>query len=68
MKLWRNRVYRACGSIILLCIAVLAVLMLTSDGECYVPVWFPPVYTLESIAVFAFGFSWIVKGEAILKD
>jgi uncharacterized membrane protein len=27
-----------------------------------------PVFWLESIAVVAFGVSWLVKGEAILKD
>ena len=27
-----------------------------------------PVFWLESVAIFAFGFSWFTKGEAILKD
>ena len=27
-----------------------------------------PVFWLETIAILAFGFSWITKGEAILKD
>ncbi len=27
-----------------------------------------PRFWLESIAMLAFGFSWWVKGEAILKD
>jgi hypothetical protein len=27
-----------------------------------------PVFWLESIAVFAFGVSWFVKGEGILED
>jgi hypothetical protein len=27
-----------------------------------------PVFWLESIAVVAFGISWLVKGEAIFKD
>jgi hypothetical protein len=27
-----------------------------------------PVFWLESVAVVAFGVSWLVKGETILKD
>ena len=27
-----------------------------------------PVFWLESLAIVAFGVSWFVKGEAILKD
>jgi hypothetical protein len=65
-KLIRNRVYTACGWIILVCITLLAVygafLQNTSIAE-----W-RPVFWLEAIAVIAFGASWLVKGEAILQD
>jgi hypothetical protein len=27
-----------------------------------------PIFWLESIAIWAFGFSWLTKGETILKD
>jgi hypothetical protein len=65
-KLIRNRVYRVCGVIMLVCIALI--------GVCYWMVSTPtflsakPVFWLESLALWAFGFSWFVKGEAILKD
>jgi len=68
MKLWRNRVYRICGSIIVLCLAAIAILTLSSDQSCPTPQVLPPIFTLEAIAVIAFGFSWLVKGEAILQD
>ena len=29
---------------------------------------YDPIYWLESIAIVAFGISWLTKGEAILKD
>jgi hypothetical protein len=29
---------------------------------------FEPRFWLESIAIVAFGISWLTKGEAILKD
>jgi hypothetical protein len=65
-KLWRNKVYRTCGYTILACIGLIGVAVL------------PPVHArvdrlnprfwLESIAIIAFGFAWLTKGEAILKD
>lgn len=61
----RNRVYRACGLVILLCIVAIAVYGLSqNDG------WGPykPVFWLEWIALAAFGVSWLVKGEMILQD
>ena len=27
-----------------------------------------PIFWLETVAILAFGVSWITKGEAILKD
>jgi hypothetical protein len=65
-KIIRNRVYTACGYIILACIALLAIygafLQNTSMAEV------KPVFWLEAIAVIAFGASWLVKGEALLQD
>jgi hypothetical protein len=29
---------------------------------------FDPVYWLEAMAIVAFWISWLIKGEAILKD
>ncbi|HVZ41992.1 MAG TPA: DUF998 domain-containing protein [Candidatus Kapabacteria bacterium] len=65
-KLQRNVVYRICGVIILLAIAfVAAISPLPADAA----IWkFNPVFWMESLAIVAFGVSWLVKGEAILKD
>ena len=66
-KLKRNKIYRACGYIILGCILLIflysVVPMLHSIFERY-----KPIYIFETIALWAFGFSWITKGEFILKD
>ena len=62
-KLMRNKVYTVCGytiiSALLLIILVLAV-GLPQDND--------PVFWLESVAVVAFGVSWLTKGESILPD
>jgi hypothetical protein len=65
-KLQRNKVYAVCGGIILACIVlIIAAGLLPVDS----PVRrLSPKFWLESIAVVAFGVSWLTKGEAILKD
>ncbi|MGA8367060.1 MAG: DUF998 domain-containing protein [Candidatus Acidiferrales bacterium] len=65
-KLQRNIVYRVCGWTILASIAVIAAVKLTPLGAhlaCLVP-----VFWLESLAIEAFGVSWLTKGETILED
>lgn len=65
-KLQRNRVYRACGWIIVACILLMFVVEISAVRTLLAP--FTPVFWLESTAVIAFGVSWLTKGEAILKD
>jgi len=60
----RNLVYRACGAVIALCIVLLAVNAAIGDTLQAIN----PVFLLEAIALLAFGFSWLVKGEALLGD
>jgi hypothetical protein len=67
-KLQRNRVYLTCAYIMAACIVLIAAWKLWLINV--VPGLAPaePVFWLESIAIFTFGVSWLVKGEAILKD
>ncbi len=73
-KRQRNIVYRACGYVILLAIAFIALgflillLKLLPDATVRMVKSLDPLFWLESIAIVAFGVSWLVKGEAILKD
>lgn len=68
-KRQRNRVYRICGILILLCIALIGAYKLFGWGQALPSVLgVPVVYGLETLALLAFGFSWLVKGEGILKD
>ena len=65
-KLKRNLVYTICGYTILACI-VLSILVRFLPGSS--PIFkLAPIFWLEALAIFSFGVSWLVKGEAILKD
>ncbi len=62
-KIQRNRLYRACGLIILVCIGLIALYgWLLRDSTL---AGLKPVFWLESIALWAFGWAWLVKGEGL---
>lgn len=65
-KLQRNAVYTFCGYTILICLGLIAVVAFLSDASPVKAI--DPVFWLEALATVAFGISWFVKGEAILKD
>lgn len=64
-KIRRNRVYTRCGWIILVCVVLLI-------GNYFLCIWggidlsdYKVTLILESIALWAFGLSWLVKSETI---
>jgi hypothetical protein len=63
----RNVIYRVCGYIILGCLVVLALYFAIAKLKTVFG-GYSIVLIFETIAFWAFGFSWIVKGEFILKD
>ncbi len=65
-KLQRNVVYRVAGIVILVCL----VLQVVTDNLLPRAVVdaVHPVFWLEALAVIAFGVSWLVKGETVLRD
>lgn len=65
-KKQRNKVYRVCGVVILVSVALIPVAGL--DGIWEKVKFLKPTFTLETIALVAFGISWLTKGEAILGD
>ena len=65
-KIIRNRIYLVCGAIILVCIALIAVYSKFFDDTSLATI--QPVFWLESFALWAFGFSWFIKGETLWKD
>ena len=65
-KVQRNAVYSACGYTILVCVGLIVVDTVFLRRAALQSL--DPVFWLESIAVIAFGVSWLTKGEAILAD
>jgi hypothetical protein len=65
-KLIRNRVYRVCGVLILVCVLLIG--LYKSFGEASEIALVRPVFWLETIALWSFGFSWFVKGETLWRD
>ncbi len=64
-KRMRNRVYRACGWVIVACILLIAIVNLLLDGTPVMRI--KPVFFLEFFALLAFGFSWILKSNWNIK-
>lgn len=64
-KLARNKIYIACGVVMLVCLVAIAVYFHAVDmeytGSCF-------VFWTETVALIAFGISWLTKGGTILPD
>jgi hypothetical protein len=65
-KLIRNRVYTVCGVLILLCVLLIG--LYKSLGNDSSLALLHPVFWLETVALWSFGFSWFVKGETLWRD
>jgi hypothetical protein len=64
-KRTRNRLYRICGYVMAACLLLLFIHeVLPKEAKSALKA-FVPVFWLETIAIQAFGISWLVKGEAI---
>ena len=65
-KVARNRIYVTCGIVIVLCIALIGLVEICLEESPLTSL--NPVFWLESVALLAFGISWLVKGETLWKD
>lgn len=65
-KIKRNRVYRACGIIMAVNIAFVPFDDLPAIHNAIG--FLKPTLVVETIALVAFGISWLTKGEFLLKD
>ena len=63
-KALRNRIYRICGTVILV-FCVIQALSATTSIFSWVPNWFPKTWFNEFMMLEAFAVAWIVKSEAI---
>lgn len=64
-KKMRNKVYRISAVLMVFCIAMIPVCSTLLDTLLHK---YNPTFFLEAAALISFGISWLVKGEAILKD
>lgn len=67
-KILRNSLYKACALVILLCLVGITIYMLWLKKSFPVLENYHIVYWLETIALIAFGISWLTKGRILLKD
>lgn len=65
-KRMRNVVYRTCGVTMVGCIALIGLYSLLPANTGLSGL--KPVFWLEALALWAFGLSWFVKGETLLRD
>ena len=65
-KRMRNRAYVTCGIVMLVCMALTGLYKLYFEDTAISD--YKPVFWLESLMIWAFGISWFVKGETLLKD
>ncbi|MGB0065080.1 MAG: hypothetical protein WBP85_11595 [Terracidiphilus sp.] len=65
-KLHRNRIYAGCGYIMVACMIAMVALSIRSLIERRHPS--PWLFWCESLALCAFGFAWLTKGEGLMRD
>ena len=60
-KLARNRIYITCGTIMIACLIAIAIYSFVTDDTTKTRF----IFWAESIALVAFGISWLTKGETM---
>lgn len=64
----RNKIYQVCAIVMIACLVIIGLYMIALK-PCYPNLEnVHPVFCFEALALVAFGFSWLTKGEFILKD
>ncbi|MBI5417581.1 hypothetical protein HZA55_06500 [Candidatus Poribacteria bacterium] len=62
----RNIIYVSCGVVILLSLASIAIFLLVLNQETIIQSKI--ILIFETIMLFAFSISWLIKGETLFKD
>jgi hypothetical protein len=62
----RNRIYRVCGIIMMVSVIGIPVDSIPAIHDHII--FLKPTLILETLALVSFGFSWLTKGEFLLKD
>lgn len=64
----RNKVYKTCGYTMLVAVLLILLYIFVLRDRYPELANLRPIFWLETIALFAFGISWLTKGQLILKD
>lgn len=64
-KAKRNIVYKICGWLIIACILLIGLYVTIQPASLKDA---PVIFILETVAIWAFGLSWLTKGETLLPD
>ena len=64
-KIVRNRIYLVCGVVMILCLVAILIFIATTDRDGDL---FPVMLVAETVALVAFGISWLTKGETMYAD
>ncbi|TRW21492.1 hypothetical protein FMM05_20290 [Flavobacterium zepuense] len=67
-KARRNRIFKICGWTIIASLVILGIYFILKNFIELDLRPFPIVYAFETLAVEAFGFSWLVKGQTLWPD
>jgi hypothetical protein len=65
-KLRRNRLYRTCAIVMLACVVLIPLFDLTHLSTRLAAL--RPTFVFETLALWAFGLSWLVKGGTLWRD
>ena len=67
-KKLRNRIYRVCGSVMIICLVGIGAFFIIPGAKQWLGGNL--IFWMEAFAIWAFGFSWFTKGEAVkyLRD
>ncbi len=68
MKLLRNKIFKTCGYIMVISMIFILTYMLWLSKILPNIAKYSPVFWLETIALWAFGVSWMAKGEIMFAD
>jgi hypothetical protein len=64
----RNLVYVNCAYILFACVVLMAIVSFLPPGPSLALKPFRLILVLETVALWAFGFSWLIKGETLWQD
>ncbi|NOS84473.1 MAG: hypothetical protein HOP31_04960 [Ignavibacteria bacterium] len=64
----RNIVFKVCGIVMLLCVALIGIYFIWIKDIKKVTGEVPVVFIFESLAVWAFAVAWLTKGQTLLPD